>query len=51
MRLPENPLVHEIFTWVWLADLSARTGRPVTLADVPTRRGTTSPAPASTPSG
>ena len=35
MRLPEHPLVHEIFTWVWLADLSARTGRLVTLADVP----------------
>jgi hypothetical protein len=33
--MPENPLVHEINTWVWLADLSARYGRRVTLADVP----------------
>ena len=23
VRLPANPLVHEIFTWVWLAELSA----------------------------
>ena len=23
VRLPGNPLVHEIFTWVWLAELSA----------------------------
>jgi glycosidase len=35
MRLPINPLVHEIFTWVWLRDLSDDLGRPVTLADVP----------------
>jgi glycosidase len=35
MRLPPHPLVHEIFTWVWLHDLSVRAGRPVTLADVP----------------
>ena len=35
MRLPANPLVHEIFTWVWLHDLSAGAGRTVTLADVP----------------
>jgi hypothetical protein len=35
MRLPVNPLVHEIFTWVWLHDLGARLGRPVTLGDVP----------------
>ena len=33
--LAANPLVHEIFTWVWLYDISARTGRAVTLADVP----------------
>ncbi len=32
---PANPVVHEIFTWVWLADLSAFAGRPVTLAEVP----------------
>ncbi|MET0326856.1 MAG: alpha-amylase family glycosyl hydrolase, partial [Ilumatobacteraceae bacterium] len=35
MRLPVNPLVHEIFTWVWLGEVSARVGAPVTLADVP----------------
>ncbi|HEU4841373.1 MAG TPA: alpha-amylase family glycosyl hydrolase [Ilumatobacteraceae bacterium] len=34
MKLPANPLLHEINTWVWLHDLSARAGRPVTLADV-----------------
>jgi hypothetical protein len=28
-------VVHEVFTWVWLADLEAVAGRPVTLADVP----------------
>ena len=32
---PSNPVVHEIFTWVWLADLAAFAGRPVTLSDVP----------------
>jgi hypothetical protein len=35
MRLPSNPLVHEIGTWVWLRDLADRSGQPVTLADVP----------------
>ena len=35
VRLPANPLVHEIFTWVWLDEVSARAGAPVTLADVP----------------
>jgi hypothetical protein len=35
VRLPPNPLVHEIFTWVWLHDLATEAGRPVTLADVP----------------
>ncbi len=35
MRLPANPLVHEIFTWVWLHDISASAGRAVTLGDVP----------------
>ena len=35
MKLPPNPLVHEIGTWVWLRDLTTRLGRPVTLADVP----------------
>ncbi len=32
---PLNPAVHEIFTWVWLAELAAFAGRPITLADVP----------------
>ncbi len=32
---PTDPVVHEIFTWVWLADLSKTYNRPVTLADVP----------------
>jgi Alpha amylase, catalytic domain len=32
---PRNPVVHEIFTWVWLADLGRATGRAMTLADVP----------------
>ena len=34
MKLAANPLVHEIFTWVWLHDLASRVGRTVTLADV-----------------
>ena len=33
--LPANPVVHEINTWVWLGDLSAAAGEPVTLGDVP----------------
>lgn len=32
---PSHPVVHEIFTWVWLADLGRQLGRPVTLGDVP----------------
>ena len=32
---PDHPVVHEIFTWVWLADLERVAGRPMTLADVP----------------
>ncbi len=32
---PEHPVVHEVFTWVWLADLERIAGRPMTLADVP----------------
>jgi glycosidase len=35
VKLPPHPLVHEIFTWVWLHDLSTEIGRPVTLGDVP----------------
>ncbi|MBS1119235.1 MAG: alpha amylase [Deltaproteobacteria bacterium] len=30
-----NPIVHEIFTWVWLADLSSLHGREITLGNVP----------------
>lgn len=32
---PANPVVHEIFTWVWLEDLGRTIGRRVTLANVP----------------
>ncbi len=32
---PHHPVVHEIFTWVWLADLERVAGRRMTLADVP----------------
>jgi glycosidase len=32
---PRHPVVHEIFTWVWLAELTKFAGQPVTLADVP----------------
>ena len=32
---PTYPLVYEINTWVWLNDLSQKTGRPVTLGNVP----------------
>lgn len=32
---PRHPLLYEIHTAVWLSDLSARYGRPVTLANVP----------------
>ncbi|HEX7841157.1 MAG TPA: alpha-amylase family glycosyl hydrolase [Kofleriaceae bacterium] len=32
---PNSPVVHEIFTWVWLAELGERAGRGITLADVP----------------
>ncbi|MCX2964368.1 alpha-amylase family glycosyl hydrolase [Gordonia sp. NPDC062954] len=39
-RLPPSPLIYEINTWVWLAELSDRIGctgasEPITLADVP----------------
>ena len=42
MSLPERtdgswrrqPVVHEVNTWVWLRELGARRGQPVTLADV-----------------
>jgi hypothetical protein len=32
---PSQPTIHEVFTWPWLAALSAEHGRAVTLADVP----------------
>jgi hypothetical protein len=32
---PDDPLLFEIYTWVWLAGLSTAYGRQVTLADVP----------------
>jgi len=32
---PANPVVHEIFTWIWLAELGKRYGRAITLASVP----------------
>jgi glycosidase len=34
-RLPEHPLVHEVFTWVWLDELSRATGRRIDLGCVP----------------
>jgi len=33
--LPREPLIYEINAWVWLAELSRRHRRPVTLANVP----------------
>jgi hypothetical protein len=33
---PSHLLIYEINTWVWLADLSSRYGRPITLDTVPT---------------
>lgn len=35
MTFRANPLIYEINTWVWLADLSTQYSRPLTLADVP----------------
>ena len=32
---PAHPVVHEVFTWVWLADLARALDRPATLAEVP----------------
>jgi glycosidase len=34
-RWPEHPLLYEINTWIWLRELSAAGGRPITLAEVP----------------
>jgi len=33
--LPKEPLIYEINTWVWLAELSRRHKSPITLANVP----------------
>ena len=33
--IPPHPVIYEINTWVWLAGISAREGRRVTLASVP----------------
>lgn len=30
-----NPIIYEINTWIWLADLSERFGKPLLLGDVP----------------
>ena len=35
---PEHPVVHEVFTWVWLADLERIAGRPMTLGRRARRR-------------
>ncbi len=32
---PRNPLIYEINTWTWLAELSDRSGQAITLANVP----------------
>lgn len=34
---PQHPVVYEINTWVWLRELSAQAGRPITLSSVPER--------------
>ncbi len=36
MALTRDPLIYEINTWVWLAELSAHFHQPITLANVPT---------------
>lgn len=35
MRIPAAPIIYQVNTWVWLADLETRFARPLTLADVP----------------
>jgi hypothetical protein len=32
---PRNPAIYEINTWVWLSDLSAKSGRSISLGSVP----------------
>ena len=32
---PRHPVIYEINTWVWLAELGQKTQKPVTLATVP----------------
>jgi hypothetical protein len=34
-RWPQQPVIHEVFTWPWLTALSQRQGRKVSLASVP----------------
>jgi hypothetical protein len=34
---PRHPSIYEINTWVWLAEVSRKAGRPLTLASVPDR--------------
>ena len=36
-RVPKNPVIYEINTWVWLTDLRARYKEAVTLANVPAK--------------
>lgn len=37
MPLPPQPLVYEVNTWVWLAELAGGHGAPLSLAEVPAR--------------
>ena len=32
---PQNPLIYEINTWVWLQELRQQYQRPISLAEVP----------------
>ena len=51
MKLPSNPLVHEIFTWVWLHELAERLGRGGDAGDVPDEVWDDVAGPVSTPCG
>ena len=48
---PDQPVIYEINTAVWLNGLARAGGRRVTLAAWRTPTGMRSPRPASTPSG
>lgn len=37
MRRRNRPIIYEIYTWLWLGELSARYRREITLRDVPAR--------------